>query len=243
MDKAESASPGYYEQACDAIERSDFETAKRICVDAADRFERAGAHVDASVAYHLLGGAAYQAGDLADARSWYLKSLSLIEPPDEANQLDYSRTCNNLAAVVNALGDHDSAKEWLQKALRIKERLVDKLGMATSYNQLGVVADTESRFEEAQQFYLRALSIHEELKNIDGVVGTLINLANVAEKRFGVEAVDEWYGKITHALDQAGEPSTAARLGQEAQRVGHFIAAAILYKKAYDLERQRKEIT
>jgi len=242
MKNAEDASHAYYDKACEAIDRADFKAAIRICIDAAGQFERAGAFCDASVAYHLLGGAAYKAGDLKDARAWYLKSLSLIEPPDEKSQLDYASTCNNLAAVVNALGEHSSAEEWLRKSLRIKESLGDKLGMATTYNQLGVVADTQSNFKEAQQWYLQSLSIHEEIGNIDGVVGTLINLANVAEKRFGVEAVEEWYRKALHALDQDGKPSTAERLGGEAERVGHFQAAAILYKKAYEMSKQQREI-
>jgi len=199
--RAETVSYAYYDKACEAIDRKDFETATQICIDAAGEFERAGAFRDASVAYHLLGGTAYQAGELKDAQSWYLRSLSLIEPPDDESQLDYACTCNNLAAVVNALGEHTSAEEWLWKSLRIKESLGDKLGMATSYNQLGVVADTQSNFEKAQQWYLKSLSIHEEIGDIDGVVGTLINLATVAEERLGVEAADEWYQKAMHALD------------------------------------------
>lgn len=239
MQNDKGISSAYYCKAHEAIDGGDFEAANQICLDAVRQFESIGAELEASEAYHLLGEIAYQQEKFQDAKSWFLKAISVMTTTDEVSQLGYARTCNNLAAAENALGEFVAAENWLRKSIEIKEALHDKRGLAASYHQLGVIAETQGNLEEAERQYLKSLSVEEQIGNCSGTVQTMLNLAYVAEVRSDLQAVEQWYERALQILSEDGRPITALHLGNVQHQAGDYRAAAILYKKAYELAEQR----
>ncbi|MCP2269284.1 Tetratricopeptide repeat-containing protein, partial [Actinokineospora diospyrosa] len=47
----------------------------------------------------------------------------------------------------------EDAERWCQQSLTIKENLGDRPGMASSYHQLGIVAQLRGRLEDAERRY------------------------------------------------------------------------------------------
>jgi Tetratricopeptide repeat len=55
----------------------------------------------------------------------------------------------------------DEAERWHKKSLAIKERLDDQPRKATSYHQLGIVAQDLGRLYEAEGWLKKSLAIKE----------------------------------------------------------------------------------
>jgi tetratricopeptide (TPR) repeat protein len=109
------------------------------------------------------GVAAYNFGNLADARESFEQALAIYERlvPDSLKVAD---SLNNLGAVALDQGDLVGAKAYLQRALAIQERLApDSLDVAASLANLGNMALHQGNLAEAQEYYRRALGIYERL--------------------------------------------------------------------------------
>lgn len=232
--------PQFYDKALAALEAGNFAEATQLCLDAIKHFSTIGSANGASVAYHLFGGVSYQAGDLEAARSYYLKSLEYIDPPSADQELDFARTCNNLAAVFNQMGDSASAKNWMLRSIQIKERVGDPADLASGYHQLGVVAQTVGEFDEAADWYSKSLAVEENSGNIPGTVATLRCLANVAAFRELVETEREWYQRLHDFVCKNCDSPTVEAFGDQALQDQDFYGAAILFKSACELVRAQK---
>ena len=229
--------PDFYDKAIAALNDGRFAEATQLCLDAIEYFSTVGSAIDASVTYHLLGGISYQAGDLEAARSHYLKSLEYIDPPSTDQELDFARTCNNLAAVFNKMGDIASAKKWMFKSIQIKERVGDPSDLASGYHQLGVVSQTAGEFDEAADWYTKSLAVEEGSGDIPGTVATLRCLANVASFRDLEETEREWYQRLHDFVCKNCDSSAVEAFGDQALQDNDFYGAAILFKSACELAR------
>lgn len=226
---------GYYAKAVAALNSDDFMTASTLCESAGNNFERSGSFHEASVAYDLLGLVHYQAGALEDAESAYLKSLALIDRTDGTSDLEYAKTCNSLAAVVNAMRDHARAMDWLSKSLHIKEELQDKPGLISTYHQMGIIEQSRSDLEEARRWYKKALALEKSEGDIAGLVGTVRCLASTMGDESDPEAVDDIYRIATDAIEKTGDAMLAKTAADRARKDYDFRAATEFYRKAYEM--------
>jgi signal transduction histidine kinase len=84
------------------------------------------------------------------------------------------------------------------KALEIREKIGDKLGLARSYNNIGNVFSWQNNFQEAGLYYKRSMELRQELQDSSGMVYSLVSLAEVAARqddlreaqRYGLQALD-----------------------------------------------------
>ena len=67
--------------------------------------------------------------------------------------------------------------------------------MASSYHQLGRVAQERGAYEEALEWYRKALVIAEEVGDRAGMAFCYHNLGVVAQNRGAYEEALEWYRK------------------------------------------------
>jgi hypothetical protein len=73
-----------------------------------------------------------------------------------------------------------AAEAWSQKSLAIDEALSNRPGMATSYHQLGIVAQDRGDLATAEAWYQKALAILEALADRPGMALTYGQLGRVA---------------------------------------------------------------
>ena len=71
-------------------------------------------------------------------------------------------------------------------ALKVREKINDKIGIAISYNNIGVFYDDHHNYPEALKNYFSALKIREEIGDKDGIASTYgnIGLLNLKLKKF-----------------------------------------------------------
>ena len=77
-------------------------------------------------------------------------------------------------------GEYDQALDWYRQSLAIDEQLGDRAGMATSYHQLGMVAQQRGEYDQALDWYRQALAIFEQLGDRAGMATSYHQLGNVA---------------------------------------------------------------
>ena len=133
------------------------------------------------MARHLpwLGVTAEDRGRLDEAEDWYRKSLAIREELGDRP---------GLAAHLPSARYHRPGRvdgwmrltDWYRKSLAIKEELGNRPGMASTYHQLGMIAEDRGRLDEAEDWYRKSLAIDEELGNQPGMARSYHHLAIIA---------------------------------------------------------------
>ncbi|MGZ4044576.1 MAG: SpoIIE family protein phosphatase, partial [Bacteroidia bacterium] len=75
----------------------------------------------------------------------------------------------NISTVYNHLKEYDKAIEYGLKSLEIKKKIGDKLGISSSYANLGMVNFNKENYREARKFIDQSLEINIELGNKFGL--------------------------------------------------------------------------
>ena len=118
---------------------------------------------------------------------------------DGANQLGEAQSLNSIAAAFEATGVLDSAEVYHNRGLNIKLAINDTIGIADTYNNLGIIHDTRGDFSKALQNYFLALGIYEKHATDENKVPmVLVNIGIVYKKQKEYQKVLEYYQK---ALD------------------------------------------
>ena len=97
-------------------------------------------------------------------QDWYLKSLAIRRRPQRPAVPGQPPTIN-LVVLYVARGGWTDAQEWYQKSLAIEEKLGDRPGMASTYQELGMVAQARGELDTAAEWYQKSLAIKEELSD------------------------------------------------------------------------------
>ncbi|WP_164104274.1 tetratricopeptide repeat protein [Candidatus Laterigemmans baculatus] len=235
MNSTQASQRGYYERALKAFEGREFEEAAAICRDAANELERNANFHDASVAYDLLGTAHYRLGALTEAKSSYLKSLEVADRAGGTADREYAKTFNSLAAVTNAMGDHEEAMAWLAKSLRINEACQSKTGLVSTYHQLGVVEHSRSNLAEARQWYSKAISLADPKHDIERIVAAVRCFAATMSDDDEPEDVNKVYRIATDAMEANGDIEAAKNAAEQARREFDFRASTEFYRKTLEM--------
>ena len=113
--------------------------------------------------------------------------------------------------------------------------------MASSYHQLGIVAQDRGALDQADDWYRKSLTIFEELGNRPGMARSYHQLGIVAYLRGDLDQADGWYRKslaIKEELGSIGQGVTLALRGllaEEQDRIneafGYAIRAVALFEE------------
>lgn len=97
-------------------------------------------------------------------------------------EAERSNALNLKGVIYTDQGNYDSADYFLTEALRIRQHLADKIGIAgTLYNQ-GVLMEQRGKLKEALQLQLQSLSLEQELNHQVGVAWSYYGLVNLYTK-------------------------------------------------------------
>ncbi|MBF0464984.1 MAG: tetratricopeptide repeat protein [Nitrospirae bacterium] len=90
--------------------------------------------------------------------------------------------------------EYDKALYHYNKSLKIAEELGDRVGVADSLKQIGIIYHRRSDYEKALEHYNQSLRICEELENKSGIATNLHQIGMVYQnKREYDKALDHYY--------------------------------------------------
>jgi class 3 adenylate cyclase/tetratricopeptide (TPR) repeat protein len=118
----------------------------------------------------------------SDPDSALTLSKALIEFADEqsysyAKAIGYS--LHGIAYEI--LSDYSSSLEYQNKALKIREEIGDKKGIAASLNNIAILYKIQGNYTSSLEYNQKALAIREEIGDKKGISGSLGNMGTVYE--------------------------------------------------------------
>lgn len=135
--------------------------------------------------------------------------------------------------------DPTKALEYTRKALALAEEIADPSGIASSYNNIGVIYKNKGDLDDALEYYFRALKIQEENQFIDAVaytysnIGTIYSLKGEYSKALeNFTKANDQFISIGHTLRAIG---TTNNIGNVYEAQGQYDEALKYYLKSLEL--------
>ena len=116
--------------------------------------------------YHQLGMVAQDRGRLDEAEDWYRKSLAINEDLGDRPAWPQLPPARHGRPGAGAAG---GGRGLVPQVPGHREELGDRPRMASSYHQLGMVAQDRGRLDEAEDWYRKSLAISEDLGDRPGM--------------------------------------------------------------------------
>lgn len=108
---------------------------------------------------------------------------SYQEALEEANKISYEKLASkisfSLGSFFNKKNNFKEAKTYYENALRSFQKLNDRVGIAESLSNIGVLEISIGNYSSALKLHLQSLKIYEELKNQDKIAIELTNIGLV----------------------------------------------------------------
>ncbi len=143
-------------------------------------------------------------------------------------------------------GDLTAAREYLQRALAIREKLAPgSASVAQTLTSLGNVAREEGNYPEARSFFERASAIQQKTQNALAIAGSLNNLGTIAHHEGNLQAARDLHLRAITLLEKVAPRSilvadNLANLGNLAADEGHTAEARGYHQRALAI-RERLE--
>ena len=139
------------------------------------------------LSYNNIGYAYMNLGEIPKAIKYYNLSLKTHEKIN--NLPGIAMALGNLAYQYQMLGDIAKAIELNHECLKIKEKVLRssksaskisdaKKGLATTFNNLGVIYKDQGEYALALEYYEKSLRLEEEIKNKAGMASSYNNIGN-----------------------------------------------------------------
>ncbi len=193
--------------------------------------------------YHInLGSAFHGLGDLDKGLFHFLAAYDIYKKLNDLESL--SKLLNNIGIVYRTQNNYERAEDIYRQSLTIKQQLNDSLGMATSWQNLGLLLSygKDDRKAEAIEHLKTAMDLYRQLGQTDDVAGCQSNLGQIyfnfrdyrnaqimlaaAQKRFDTHPSVE-YGAVNYHL-----------LGVLATMDNHHHQAEQYFQKGLTMARQ-----
>ena len=150
-----------------------------------------------------------------------------------------ARLSSQLALLHFSLGQWDKAQERVEEALTLFRQLRNQKGTASSYHNLGIIAELRGAYDEALEWYRRSLVLKEELGDRAGLATSYHQLGRIAEERGAYDEALEWYQRslaLAEELgDRAGMAGSYHQLGIITQKRGAYDEALEWYQRSLAL--------
>ncbi len=129
-----------------------------------------------------------QEGNFNNALTYAQKALNLAEKFLKDDTYNLPTFYDNVGGVYNEKGDYEAAFKYFSKALNLRlKNESDYLGLAFSYNNLGLISVSQNDFDNAIKFYFLAIENYEKLNFTENpyiatVYSNIANCYNIQKK-------------------------------------------------------------
>jgi len=110
---------------------------------------------------YILGSAFYYIGDLKTAQKYFEKAGGLFKALH--NEIRVAQCLNATGAVLVGQGKYQEGLIKYIESLKLKEKLNDKDGIASSYLNIGQVYAYQEQYTKCLEYYYKALKLSQEI--------------------------------------------------------------------------------
>jgi tetratricopeptide (TPR) repeat protein len=121
--------------------------------------------------------------------------------------------------------------EYYDKSLKIMEEINDKQGIASSYNNIGIIYLNQGNYSKALEYYFNSLKIREELGDKQGIATSYNNIGNIYADQGNYSKALEHYFNSLKILEEIGNKQGIAN---SYNNIGNIYADQGNYSKALE---------
>ncbi|MBU7045911.1 MAG: tetratricopeptide repeat protein [Theionarchaea archaeon] len=151
-----------------------------------------------------------------------------------------------LGSIVDDLGEWDTAIDYYEKSLEIKEKIGHIHGISQTYNNLGLVYAHKGQWDTAIDYYEKSLEIFENLGDIYGIGQMYGNLGLVYAHKGQWDTAIDYYEKSLEIKEKIGHihgiSQTYNNLGLVYYRKGQWDTAIDYYEKSLEIKEKLGDI-
>lgn len=149
-------------------------------------------------------------GEMLQRKGKTNEALTLYE---EANNLSKSegflkeqaRALNDIGLIFKIFGELESAVEKFNNALKIRQDINDKQGMAISLSNLGAIYQSRGEIKEALKKYKESLKIREEIGDKLGISFSLITIGKIYRERGDINKASKFFDESFKIKAEIGD--------------------------------------
>lgn len=192
-------------------------------------------------------GQYYELSDDYDrALSYYEESLNLREKIDDFEGV--SSSCNQIAWIqVNAKGDLEIGKKYLEKGQKAAEIAGDKLSLAGVLHSKAGILSLEGKYNEAIKEYDNCLSLYEQLNSTSGIATAKNNMALVYETIGNFDASLATYGEVKELFksinDETGLAVVLQNMAILKSSLGYFEESISLINSSLEIYKKTNSLS
>lgn len=192
-------------------------------------------------ALNLLGVGSFSVGDLEEASGALHAAVELAAEADDL--LLFARATNNLGAIANLRGAHETALGHYRLAVPAYQRLGQRRGLAESYHNLAITYRDIGQLDQAEEYERRAMD-YASLGVAPRVAAMgLIGRAEIALRQGDPELARGTAQRAARELllleDPMNEADAHRLVGTAANAMGQFEDAALAFEQALSIARER----
>ncbi len=117
----------------------------------------------------------------------------------------------NILGITNSnLSDYDSALEYYEKSLKIREEIGDKAGIAFSLGNIGNIYLRWGKYDSALEYLEKSLKIEEEIGDKAGFAKSLNNIGNIYLRWGKYDSTLEYLEKSLKIREEIGDKAGIA---------------------------------
>ena len=143
---------------------------------------------------------------------------------------------NQAGRVYYYIGDYDTALDFLQRSLAIRQDIGDKSGEGTTLNNISQIFKARGDYDSALDFLQRSLAIQQDIGEKSGEGTTLNNMATIAHARGDYDSALDYLQRALAIQqdigDQSGEGTTLNNMSQIFQARGDYDSALDYLQRA-----------
>lgn len=178
----------------------------------------------------------------------YTKSFKYaFEAIAKAQKINYEKGLGNAYHILGNLYDFnntDSSLLFLEKAKKIKEKLKDGKGIASTLIGIGTYYDKQSDSKNALDNYLHALRIFDSIKYEPGAASACLGIGNVFQSMNNYQKAIEYYQRSVDLYKKNNSPYLSWALNNLANsldKIGERKRAVALYNESLQMKLEAED--
>lgn len=150
-----------------------------------------------------------------EADRWFNRVLSVVE---EAPVRSRAKVLNGAGAIAWTLGDLERARTYHTECLALRMQMEDVAGIAASYHNLAIVAQSQLDLESAASYFRESIALYREAGDRWGAADGLLQLGSIMRKRKSLHEarmhLEEGLAILTELGDRQGVAGASYLLGE-----------------------------
>jgi tetratricopeptide (TPR) repeat protein len=131
----------------------------------------------------------------------------------------FARTTNNIGLIHDNEGNIIQALKFYQRGLKIREKIMDRKGVAESYHNIAYLHENLGNLSYALKLYNKSLKIRLEIKDKYGLSDSYINKGNIYQKQGDYDKALSFFKK---GLKVSKEINYKSRVSAAYLNIGHI---------------------